>query len=463
MFNCSLRSRGWHLRFILVILLTLLIAGLVWLPSPTRAAPESSGQAYLAVQFNDHDRLVRTINFSTTISGLDALLQSGLSVETKDYSWGTAVCSIEGVGCPPDDCFCGGSNFWNYEYWNFDSNSWEHHSIGASGYNVYNGNVEGWRWGEWGGKPILPWQQLNSAREALIWLRSQQNADGGFGGSDVYSSSESLLSIASNHEKAGDWVRSPGNQSLAAYMMANAAGYANQSATRVGKVTVGISSSDTCKTHNLLEPLDFYNSATGAFGDDAGALTQAWAILGTRALSESIPTEAINYLQNLQIITTTNTTTIGGWEWDTGWGMDTNTTSLAIQALLSAGLNNTDPSIQYALNYFHAAQNSDGGFPFSLTDPSSSSDADSTAYVLQALYALGEDPLSDAWKKNGVSPLDFLISLQLDDGSYKWQSSYGSNLLATQQAIPALLGRAMPFTTSGSRDCLDTFLPIISR
>ncbi len=143
--------------------------------------------------------------------------------------------------------------------------------------------------------------------------------------------------------------------------------------------------------------------------------------------------------------------------------MDTNTTSLAIQALLSVGLNNTDPSIQYALNYFHAAQNSDGGFPFSLTDPSSSSDADSTAYVLQALYALGEDPLSDAWKKNGVSPLDFLISLQLDDGSYEWQSGFGSNLLATQQAIPALLGRAMPFTTTGSRDCLDTFLPIISR
>ena len=452
MFNRSLPPRRQCSKFILLWFVILLVSSLIGLPLPTRAAPAGPNQAFLAVQFNPHDRLVRSISFSGSITGLDALLQSGLKVETKEYSWGKAVCSIEGVGCPATDCFCGGSTFWNYEYW--DGNQWQSHSTGASDYTVQNGDVEGWRWGEWTGTPILPWPQLDSARKALDWLRSQQNSDGGFGSAG--SSVEAALAIGSNHEAATDWRYNNTGQSLAGYLMAIESGFSTSNSGAAGKLSVSISSTKTCKTRNTKEPLDYYEISSGKFGNgDAGP--QSWAILGTRALSETVPLKAIEYLEG-------KATDSGGWEWSPGWGADTNTTSLAIQALLAGGELATNAEIQSAITFLHSAQNEDGGFTY---DPkstySTASDADSTAYVLQALYALGEDPTADAWKKNGNSPLDFLTSLQLSDGSFEWMATTGSNLLATQQAIPALLGRPMPFTTTGVDPCWNTFMPVINR
>ncbi|MEZ4582265.1 MAG: hypothetical protein R3A10_11645, partial [Caldilineaceae bacterium] len=101
------------------------------------------------------------------------------------------------------------------------------------------------------------------------------------------------------------------------------------------------------------------------------------------------------------------------------------------------------------------AQNDDGGFGY---DPATAaeygSDANSTAYALQALYALGEDPAGAAWTRgpDGASPIDFLLNAQLDDGTIEWQPGSGANLLATQQAVPALLGRSFPLAT-GVRMC----------
>ena len=62
--------------------------------------------ADVIVQFDDSDAVIRSIEFNDEISGLDALMLSGLEVVTTTTDFGPAVCSIEGVGCPADDCFC---------------------------------------------------------------------------------------------------------------------------------------------------------------------------------------------------------------------------------------------------------------------------------------------------------------------------------------------------------------------
>ncbi|MGB9673451.1 MAG: hypothetical protein ACPL3P_04875, partial [Anaerolineales bacterium] len=201
------------------------------------------------------------------------------------------------------------------------------------------------------------------------------------------------------------------------------------------------------------KPIDYYDSTSGKFGD-GGAGSQSWAMLGMLALKETIPPISIGYLKSLSI-------NGNSWEWSSGWGADTNTTALATQALLANHDLTCQPLMKSILAYFHQAQNNDGGFPFYAS--STASDADSTAYVLQALYALGEDPTSDAWKKNGKTPLDFLASVQLSDGSFEWMQGEGSNLMATQQVIPALLGRPAPFTTTGTDPCWNAFLPLIHR
>lgn len=452
MFIRSLPPRQRRFIFIGFWLIVLSVGLLIGLPSPTKAASPNTNQAFLAVQFNNHDRLVRSLSFSNTSSGLDVLLQSGLDIVTKEYSWGTAVCSIEGVGCPAENCFCDSSKYWSYEYW--DGSQWQSHTTGATGYIVQNGDIEGWRWGEWGGTPILPWPQLDAARKALDWLHSQQNSDGGFG--SLGSSVEAGLAIGANHTAARDWKINNSGISLAGYLMSKESEFAASNTGAAGKLSVSISTTNTCKQRDSKEPLDYYDSSNGKFGNGDGG-PQSWSILGTRALSETVPTKAIDYLKYLA-------SSSGGWEWSPDWGVDTNTTALAIQALLATGESATGTEIQSAISFLHSAQNSDGGFPY---DPYSTwgtdSDTDSTAYVLQALYALGEDPISSAWKPSGASPLDFLLSRQLSDGSFEWMAGTGSNLLATVQAIPALLGRPMPFTTTGTDSCWNTYLPLINR
>ncbi len=67
----------------------------------------------------------------------------------------------------------------------------------------------------------------------------------------------------------------------------------------------------------------------------------------------------------------------------------------------------------------------------SLTNPQAS--PESTSWALQAVVALGEDPV--AWSVDGRAPTSCLLSFQNDDGGF---GSSASNLLATYQATTAL-------------------------
>ena len=83
----------------------------------------------VAVQLDTGRHLVRLVDFVQPISGLQALVQSGLDATIADAGFGPAVCAIEGVGCPADDCFCNPDLFWNYSYW--DGGAWQSYPVGA--------------------------------------------------------------------------------------------------------------------------------------------------------------------------------------------------------------------------------------------------------------------------------------------------------------------------------------------
>jgi prenyltransferase beta subunit len=179
------------------------------------------------------------------------------------------------------------------------------------------------------------------------------------------------------------------------------------------------------------------------------------ALLGSAALSQTLPVSATAYLQAQALPG-------GGWEWAPGWGADTNTTALALQALRAAGEPKSAPTALAGLAFLHATQNDDGGFPYA-PGADARSDANSTAYAVQALIALGENPAGPGWAVNGQTPVDFLLGLQLADGSFEWQPGAGSNLLATQQAIPALLGRSYPMYHNQLARCPAVYLPLVQR
>lgn len=422
---------------------------------PTLAAPGALDEALIAIQFGPGDQIVRKVGFTAPISGLQALQNSGLPVETVDFGGGfIAVCSINGVGCPAADCFCDPNRFWNYEYW--DGSAWQGYLTGAASTFIGDGAIEGWRWAEWGVGSLPPAPQLQAAQAALDWLASKQDpVSGGYGSAS--NSVETLLSIAANSLSASTWI-TDSSPSLFAYIEGVAAGYA-AGGDAAGKLAVGLSGANESWPVGASQPLDFYNPVTGAFTgvySDGGG-PQSWSILGTVGLEQNLPDAAIAHLISLQ-------QPGGGWEWTPGGfgtGADTNTTALAIQALIAAGECPHSSSIVSGLDFLKQSQNTDGGFPYDADSPyGTDSDANSTAYVIQAILSTGEDP--SAWTINNTNPISYLLSLQLPDGSFEFQPGSGTNLFSTQQAIPALLERSFPFNGVLTQ-CPVLYLPLVGR
>jgi squalene cyclase len=207
----------------------------------------------------------------------------------------------------------------------------------------------------------------------------------------------------------------------------------------------------------MAQPQQFYSVTAGVYSEQSGP--NAWAMLGTLALGEELPAAAGEGLRS-QVLAN------GGWEWARGWGADTNSTALALQALVAAGEPPTSTVVAGGVAFLKSAQNADGGFAYALEGGApGASDANSTAYVVQALAAVGEDPRGASWQVGGVGPIDYLLSLREADGGFAWQKGTGSNQLATQQVIPSLLGRAYPPAqgTGAPEACAGVFLPGVQR
>jgi hypothetical protein len=442
-----------------LVMVTILM--LLALPADELSA-QGPDEGYVIVQFDENNLTGRHIDFTAPISGLKALELTGLEVITRDFGWGIGVCSIGGVGCPESNCFCDPNNFWNYFYW--DGGMWQSYSVGADSSVITDGAVEGWRWGPWG-VSMPPAPPIIAATDGLAWLRPVQSAtDGGYGTDGA--TAETLMAVAANDYTASEWHQ-PGGPSLMGYFLANGVAAAGKGAGTAGKMAVALAAGGTCWPRGAMEPMDYYHPGTGAYSStnpfDTGAGSHAWGMLGTAALSQTVPGLALDYLKGLQ-------QPDGGWEWDIGWGSDINSTALAIQALVAAGEPAISPIVINGLNYLEGAQNDDGGFPYSPTSLwGTDSDTNSTAYVVQALLAAEDSPTGTRWLTytNGITPtnpISFLLSMQLADGSFEWQPGAGGDRQAsTRQAIPALLSRPFPLKVVELDNCRVYYLPIMRK
>ncbi len=108
--------------------------------------------------------------------------------------------------------------------------------------------------------------------------------------------------------------------------------------------------------------------------------------------------------------------------------------AMSIMALGShRDLNGVNDSIDKALAYLKANQKNSGGF-----EAFGSENPYSVSAVIQGLIAVGEDPLSSEWRKNGNSMLDALISYKVGD-HFESTSEWGTEIAsATEQAFIAL-------------------------
>ena len=372
----------------------------------------------------------------------EALLRSGLDVTVADTSFGPAVCAVESVGCPADDCFCDPARFWSYA--SDGEAGWQPYQVGASQSMISaTGSVEGWRWGE-GENPTLAAPQALAAAKALDWLRSQQDSTTGGYGDGLSGAVEVMLALGSNREQIAGWQAAGSSRTLADFVRLRATRHGRQGVAEAGKQAVANVAAGGCRTVRSVLPSAYYSDTLGAYASDSGF--NAWGILGTVALSQTVPASAVAALAEQQQAD-------GGWEWQAGFGTDSNTTALAVQTLVASGYGVTSTEVIDGLAFLKSAQGADGGFVYDPAAPDFGADANSTAYALMALTAAGEDATGEAWSVDGNTPVDYLLSLQLPDGSIEWQAGSGTNLLATAQAVTALLGEAYPLKVGELTGC----------
>jgi len=296
----------------------------------------------------------------------------------------------------------------------------------------------------------LPVLAAANTGAALEYLKSQQNADGGFGGgfspdSTVGSTADAVLAILSAGEDLAAFDQG-GNTPLT-YLATNAA-----SVTTGGDlaklILAATAAGENPRSLGGVDSVAKLEAMIGADGKIGGAtdtfVGHTLAVLGLASAGRPIPAAAVDTIKAAQQDS-------GSWAWDgsTETAGDTNTTAFAVQALIAAGEAADSEALTAALAYYKEIQNDDGGWPYQ--NPSEygiATDANSTAVVIQALIAAGQDPAGAEWTSGeGNTPLVALEALQNESGAFRWQDAVADdNLLATVQALPAVAGKAFPLT-----------------
>jgi hypothetical protein len=438
------RLAGLALLAGLLALLALLLLpaarGAAQSSGPALAPADGSNAADVVVDLGDGRTLIRRVTFDEpNISGLQALQRSGLALTTVDFSFGTAVCAIEGVGCPASNCFCNPDQFWGYQFW--DGAAWQGYMTGPGGSSIGDGAVEGWAWGPFGDTPPPITPPILAANAALQWMRPQQSANGSFGNNSG-ATLDVILAVAAANQPPDAW-RSAAGASLVDYAAANAATFSGQSAASAGKLAVGAAAAGR-DPHSfggvdLVAALaSSYNPTSGAYG--ANNMDQAWALLGLRAAGEAVPAAAVARLAG-------QANPNGGWGWAAGIASDVDSSALAVSALLAAGASASDQAVVDGLAYLRSVQlsNNDGGFAASPEQAwGVDSNTNSSAFAVQGILAAGQDPLGAAWTVSAATPLDFLLGQQEPNGAFVYVAP-PANLFATQQAVPGLVGKPFPY------------------
>ncbi|HEV3274612.1 MAG TPA: hypothetical protein VG299_07085, partial [Candidatus Dormibacteraeota bacterium] len=90
----------------------------------------------------------------------------------------------------------------------------------------------------------------------------------------------------------------------------------------------------------------------------------------------------------------------------------------------------------------------DGGFPY---QAGAGTDPDSTALVLQALLATGQNPEAPAWAPGGHGPLARLIASQNSNGGFTFPGNPAPDPFTTAQVPPALERAAYPLSCGSAR------------
>ncbi len=298
-----------------------------------------------------------------------------------------------------------------------------------------------------------PDQSTAAARAAEWMVGTFQNDDGGYAAfsaganqepSSVAATLDAVLALAA----AGYDPAVPFPQKQAApyqYLTANVqevVDFAAADGGQAGKVVLAlIAAGAEPRVFPAIDGVESWDLVTVLTGhiDESGSIgatdpfKQSLAMLGLAGAGEDIPDAAVEWLESRQAES-------GSWDDGFGTADSADVTALAVMALLAAGREPSDPSVQAAREFLMTSRTA-GGWEYG---PGLGAGANSTAVVIQALAALGEDFYTESspWAIDGRAPLDVLLGYQGDSGAFQADFGQGpfDDFYSTVQAIPAVSG-----------------------
>ena len=310
---------------------------------------------------------------------------------------------------------------------------------------------------------VLTLPQKHSAQRAAVWLASKVNAQGFIslsGHPDLSDTAQAVLALAAagNEHKAALRALNYLKSHVNTYVTQGGTDGPGQLATlTLGAHALGVNPAKFGGTNlvtRLLATKRSSGSDVGLFGAQDptydGAYRQGIALAALAAAgvhSSGAVGPAITWLEHQQCSN-------GGWESyrsstttpcpptdaATYSGPDTNSTALAIEGLQAqhAALHH------YLAVFFRALQYADGGWG----SYGGASDPDSTSLVVQALLSMHRTVSSSTFRRGTKDPVSAVLAFQLKSGAFYFPaqgSPKTANFLATEQAIPALMSKSLPF------------------
>jgi hypothetical protein len=109
-------------------------------------AEEGTKQVGLVITFPDGTEHLEIVTVPAAATMFDGLKAAKIDLVSADSDFGPAVCGINKVGCPADNCFCDAEHFWAYYHLDPASNQWQASVQGVGAYVPANGAVEGLTW-----------------------------------------------------------------------------------------------------------------------------------------------------------------------------------------------------------------------------------------------------------------------------------------------------------------------------
>jgi hypothetical protein len=273
------------------------------------------------------------------------------------------------------------------------------------------------------------------AARAVAYLRSVQNADGGFGGAPKQGSTELhsgwvALGLAAAGHNARDLKRRHG-RTLASYVKRGAGSLADigeTERTALVAATAGFSL-HSFGGHDLTQEILGQRGTDGSISNQVSYT--AFGVLALRAAGQPAGASTIAWLLASQ-------NEDGGFGLVRGGVSDVDLTGVVLEALAVVG-RSSGAAAQRAVTYLGTQQNDDGGFGQRGGD---GSNAQSTAYVVQGLTAVGGGSSMVAFANR------YLVGLQRSDGSIAYSStSRQTPVWVTAQALMALRRAPLPLAS----------------